>query len=272
MEIRSCHECAVGAKTDPAQESVGKSVDCLAHNAQGVRSSRRRERPSTCPPAPRRSFSAARGVCDKILPIETSRCEPLDRSADSLVRDFQRRDSGRHPSPRYAMPFISRSAGAAPALPGIPPSDSSIHCEAELAGLLHGLGKSVKGGAGDSPAAVGDPPNGIPSPHRMGRRWQSRMRCLNSVGREQGEVSNPSFITGQPILDVLGELTSPERPYGCSAVFCTATQPALGQDSENPDEFPRGLKNTRPIIPPATATKHFGDLDQTTRDLLIGGL
>jgi len=64
----------------------------------------------------------------------------------------------------------------------------------------------------------------------------------------------------QPILDVLGELTNPERPYGCSAVFCTATQPALGQDPENPDEFPCGLKNIRPIVPPTTAAKHFNDL------------
>lgn len=66
----------------------------------------------------------------------------------------------------------------------------------------------------------------------------------------------------QPILDVLGELTNPERSYGCSAVFCTATQPALGQAPENPDEFPCGLKNIRPIVPPATATKHFKELER----------
>ncbi len=64
----------------------------------------------------------------------------------------------------------------------------------------------------------------------------------------------------QPILDVLGELTNPERPYGCSAVFCTATQPALGQDPENPEEFPYGLKNTRHIVPTADAAEHFNDL------------
>ncbi len=61
----------------------------------------------------------------------------------------------------------------------------------------------------------------------------------------------------QPILDVLGELTHPERPYGCSAVFCTATQPALGHDA---DEFPVGLKNIRPIVPPEAAQQHFSDL------------
>jgi CRISPR-associated endonuclease/helicase Cas3 len=61
----------------------------------------------------------------------------------------------------------------------------------------------------------------------------------------------------QPILDVLGELTHPERPYGCSAIFCTATQPALNHDES---EFPVGLKNVRSIIPSETATKHFNDL------------
>lgn len=60
-----------------------------------------------------------------------------------------------------------------------------------------------------------------------------------------------------PILDVLGELTHPDRPYGCSAVFCTATQPALGHDA---DEFPVGLKDIRPIVPPETAQNHFNDL------------
>jgi CRISPR-associated endonuclease/helicase Cas3 len=61
----------------------------------------------------------------------------------------------------------------------------------------------------------------------------------------------------RPILDVLGELAHAGRPYGCSAVFCTATQPALGHDA---DEFPVGLKNIRPIVPPETAQQHFNDL------------
>ncbi|MBE0541567.1 MAG: hypothetical protein IH623_09290 [Verrucomicrobia bacterium] len=52
-------------------------------------------------------------------------------------------------------------------------------------GAAHGIfesilrWKSVKGGAGDSPAPVGDPPNGIPSPHRMGR--------LEPLGKRQKE-------------------------------------------------------------------------------------
>jgi CRISPR-associated endonuclease/helicase Cas3 len=72
----------------------------------------------------------------------------------------------------------------------------------------------------------------------------------------------------RPILDALGELTSPERPYGCSVVLCTATQPALAYDSV---EFPCGLHNgpknkpepVRPIIPEADARRHFSELNRT---------
>jgi len=65
----------------------------------------------------------------------------------------------------------------------------------------------------------------------------------------------------QPILNVLGELTNPDRPYGCSAVFCTATQPALGHDET---EFPAGLKNVRAIVSPEITQKHFNDLQRVT--------
>lgn len=41
----------------------------------------------------------------------------------------------------------------------------------------------------------------------------------------------------QPILDVLGELTNRERPYGCSLVLCTATQPALLKSEDLPCGF-----------------------------------
>lgn len=56
-----------------------------------------------------------------------------------------------------------------------------------------------------------------------------------------------------PILDVLSELTNPQRPYGCSLVLCTATQPALvksaDQDDDLPWAFPR--ENVTEIVPDA---------------------
>lgn len=42
----------------------------------------------------------------------------------------------------------------------------------------------------------------------------------------------------QPILDALGELTNPQRPYGCALVLCTATQPALIKSDDLPCGFP----------------------------------
>ncbi|MBE7504372.1 MAG: CRISPR-associated helicase Cas3' [Verrucomicrobiales bacterium] len=48
----------------------------------------------------------------------------------------------------------------------------------------------------------------------------------------------------QPILDVLGELTNPQRPYGCSLVLCTATQPALLKS----DDLPCGFGRVEDII------------------------
>ncbi len=63
----------------------------------------------------------------------------------------------------------------------------------------------------------------------------------------------------QPILDVLGELASPQRSYGCSLVFCTATQPALRYDEA---DLRWGLKDVREIV--GKPVEHFQVLQRTT--------
>ncbi len=70
------------------------------------------------------------------------------------------------------------------------------------------------------------------------------------------EVQTLPPLMMQPMLSIIGELTNPERPYGCSMVFCTATQPALGKS----ESLPCGLVGTRPIIPEEAVRRHFKDL------------
>jgi len=61
----------------------------------------------------------------------------------------------------------------------------------------------------------------------------------------------------QPIIDVLSELTSPARPYGCSIVLCTATQPALHYHET---DMPLGLKSAKEIN--GNAQDHFNLLNR----------
>jgi CRISPR-associated endonuclease/helicase Cas3 len=67
------------------------------------------------------------------------------------------------------------------------------------------------------------------------------------------EVQTLPPLLLQPILDALKELTNQQRPYGCSLVLCTATQPALGKS----DDLEVGFENINPIIDSKTAHGHF---------------
>lgn len=72
------------------------------------------------------------------------------------------------------------------------------------------------------------------------------------------EVQTLPPLLLQPILDALKELTSPERPYRCSALLCTATQPALLKS----DDMEFGFEKIEPIIHPSLAREHFEKLDR----------
>jgi CRISPR-associated endonuclease/helicase Cas3 len=74
------------------------------------------------------------------------------------------------------------------------------------------------------------------------------------------EVQTLPPLLLQPILDVLQELAAPERPYGCSLVLCTATQPALGKG----EGMDFGFESLSPIIPPEQAKEHFCRLKRVT--------
>ena len=72
------------------------------------------------------------------------------------------------------------------------------------------------------------------------------------------EVQTLPPLLMQPILSVLRELTHKDRPYGCSMVFCTATQPALGKS----ESLPCGLNDIRPIVPEESVRQHFNGLQR----------
>ena len=78
--------------------------------------------------------------------------------------------------------------------------------------------------------------------------------CQSVVIFDEVQTLPPRLM--QPLLSVLAELANPQRPYQCSLVFSTATQPALGQS----DDLPCGLPDVRPIIGAATARRQFASL------------
>ena len=92
-------------------------------------------------------------------------------------------------------------------------------------------------------------------------RRPSEARKLHNIAQSVvifDEVQTLPPVLMQPILDVLGELTSADRPYGCSLVLCTATQPALLRS----DDLPCGFEKVQPIV--ECPEKLFRRLKRTT--------
>jgi CRISPR-associated endonuclease/helicase Cas3 len=78
--------------------------------------------------------------------------------------------------------------------------------------------------------------------------------CQSVVIFDEVQTLPPRLMP--PLLSMIAELANPQRPYHCSMLFSTATQPALGQS----DDLPCGLQDVRPIVPAATARRHFASL------------
>lgn len=96
-------------------------------------------------------------------------------------------------------------------------------------------------------------------------RRPSQARKLHNICQSViifDEVQTLPPLVLQPILNVLNELTNLNRPYKCSVVFCTATQPALSKT----EDLPCGIENIVPIIPVDTARNHFNILKRTDYD------
>ena len=94
-------------------------------------------------------------------------------------------------------------------------------------------------------------------------RRPAKARKLHNIAQSIivfDEIQTLPPLMLQPILNVLSELANPERPYGCTMTFCTATQPALGKN----EDLPVGLENIRPIIPLDIVGTHFRALKRVT--------
>ncbi len=91
-------------------------------------------------------------------------------------------------------------------------------------------------------------------------RKPSKARKLHNICQSVvifDEVQTLPPLLLQPLLHVLGEVANPERPYGCTLVFCTATQPALKHSEE---DLPCGLKGLNEIVPSEQAKNHYQSL------------
>jgi CRISPR-associated endonuclease/helicase Cas3 len=94
-------------------------------------------------------------------------------------------------------------------------------------------------------------------------RRPAKARKLHNIAQSIiifDEVQTLPPLMLQPILNVLSELANPTRPYGCSMLFCTATQPALSKS----EDLPAGLECIVPIVPPVKAREYFNELKRVT--------
>lgn len=78
--------------------------------------------------------------------------------------------------------------------------------------------------------------------------------CQSIIVFDEVQTLPPLLL--QPILDGLKELINPDRPYGCSLLLCTATQPTL----ECSEDMEFGFENVTPVLPPDTTRQHFESL------------
>lgn len=100
---------------------------------------------------------------------------------------------------------------------------------------------------------------------RPGKARKLHNICQSVVIFDEVQTLPPLLLP--PLLNALDELSNPERPYGCSMVFCTATQPAF----EESEDLPCGLKNIRPIVPTESALEHFRQLARVEYEWLEVG-
>lgn len=91
----------------------------------------------------------------------------------------------------------------------------------------------------------------------------SKCRKLHNVAKSVivlDEVQTLPLGLLQPILSVLRELV---RRYGVSVVLCTATQPALDEQSQ----YLEGFDDVRGIVPEDEADEHFRSLKRVSYDI-----
>ena len=90
--------------------------------------------------------------------------------------------------------------------------------------------------------------------------------CQSVVIFDEVQTLPPLLL--QPMLDVLKELANPDRPYGCSLLLCTATQPALTKS----ESLECGFEKVTPIINKEDVCDLFAKLSRVHYKGLSKGL